>query len=837
MKHVKLWLALILALFAINVDLRAQENNSETPQTLCVGSVKFYRVDPSENAGGGTTNSTYAWSVITGPFAGTITTNQGPVVAWTAPAGSTNRIQIDWGASPAGPYQVQVIETSGDGCSGDPIILDVILTPLTLPNFNSIAPICQNAAAPALPPSSLNGITGTWSPAVINTSTVGTSAYTFTPNPGQCADVATLNVTITPLPTVLISGTDAICPGGSTNLTASGATSYTWSPALGLSATTGANVTASPATTTTYTVTGTDGSGCTATDDIVITVNPLPTITASANVAICDGESTVLQGFGGATYTWSPGTDLSATSGQSVTASPTSTITYTVTGTDANGCQNTASVEVTVNPNPTISITGSPTCSVDLLTYSLAVSVSAGDVTSTAGTVTNTSGNNWSITGVPAGTNITLTVTSGTCDEALAVLAPDCSCPTIANAISLGDEDFCIGSAIPTLGVQAVSGIAFDWYDAASGGTALATNTNTYTPTAAGVYYVQARDIATGCLSTTRTQITLTQNALPTIVATDDFAICEGDVATLTASGAVNYAWVGTGLVSNSGSTVTANLNTGVFTFTVTGTDGNGCTDTENVQVTVNPVPSITIVNAPTCSVDLLTWSVDVSVTAGTLTSSAGTITNTGGNNYTISGIGAGTNITLTVTALGCASDLAINAPVCNCPTVDAPIGTDASYCFGTTPIPALTATVLGGQTLNWYDAASGGTILGTGSPFVPSGPGTYYAEAVDNATGCVSSTRDAVTLTENALPNVTASLDVAICAGENTELTASGASTYSWNNAGSLSSSSGTPVTATPTSTTTYTVTGTDANGCQNTDSVIVTVNPLPTTSPIFHD
>ena len=598
MKHFKLWLAIILALFAIKVDLRAQENNSATPQTLCVGSVKFYRVDPSENAGGGTTNSTYAWSVITGPFAGTITTNQGPVVAWTAPAGSTNRIQIDWGASPAGPYQVQVIETSGDGCAGDPIILDVILTPLTLPNFNSIAPICQNAAAPALPPASINGITGTWNPAVINTSSVGPSAYVFTPDAGQCADVATLNVTITPLPTVLITGTDAICPGGSTNLTASGATSYTWSPALGLSATTGANVTASPATTTPYTVTGTNGSGCIATDDITITVNPLPTITASANVAICDGESTVLQGFGGATYTWSPATDLSATSGQSVTASPTSTITYTVTGTDVNGCQNTASVEVTVNPNPTISITGTPTCSVDLLTYSLTVSVSA-----------------------------------------------------------------------------------------------------------------------------------------------------------------------------------------------------------------------------------------------GTLNSSAGTVIDNGGNNWSITGIAAGTDITLTVTASGCPNDLAINAPVCNCPTVNAPIGTDDSYCIGTTPIPALTATVFAGQTLNWYDSASNGTLLGTGSPFVPSGPGTYYAEAVDNATGCVSSTRDAVALTENALPNVTASADVAICAGGNTELTASGASTYNWNNAGSLSSPTGTPVTATPTSTTTYTVTGTDANGCQNTASVVVTVNPLPTTSPIFHD
>ena len=833
MRHLKLLLILILG-FAWSQDLLAQDDPSPT-QVICEGTIRPYRVDKDENSGAGTTNAQYSWSITSGTFLGTITTNQGPVVAWS-PTGSTNRIIIDWGTSAPGNYVLTVIETV-NGCAGDPINLNIQLTPKVDPTFGTFGPYCLNAVPALLPLTSNNGIDGTWSPSAINTSAPGTTTYTFTPAADECANVYTMDVIVTPLPVVLISGTNAICPGGTTTLTASGASTYAWSPSSGLSATSGSSVDASPSSTTTYTVTGTDGSGCSATDDITITVNPLPTITASSNVAICDGESTVLQGFGGTSYTWSPATDLSATSGQSVTASPTSTITYTVTGTDANGCENTATVQVTVNPNPTISITGAPTCSADLLTYSLTVSVSAGTVTSTAGTVVNTSGNNWSITGIAAGTNITLTVTSGTCDETLAVNAPDCSCPPVADAISLGDEDFCVGSTIPTLGVQAVSGIAFDWYAAASGGTALATNANTYTPTAAGTYYVQARDIATGCLSPTRTPITLIENALPTVVASNDFSICEGDVATLTASGAVSYSWVGTGLVSNSGSSVTANLTQGVFTYTVTGTDGNGCIDTEDVQVTVNPVPAITIVNAPSCSVDLLTWSVDVSVSAGTLTSTAGTVTNTGGNNWSITGITAGTNITLTVTASGCPNTLAINAPVCNCPTVAAPIGTDAAYCVGETPVPALTATVLSGQTLNWYDAASGGTLLGTGSPFVPAGPGTYYAEAVDNATGCVSSTRDAVTLTENPLPTVTASSDIAICEGENTVLTASGASTYSWNNAASLSSATGTPVTATPATTTTYTVTGTDGNGCENTATVTVTVNPRPNTSAIFHD
>jgi hypothetical protein len=833
MRQLRLLLILILG-FAWSQDLFAQDDPSPV-QTICEGTIRPYRVDKDENGGAGTTNAQYSWSITSGTFLGTITTNQGPVVAWS-PAGSTNRILINWGTTVPGNYVLTVIETI-NGCDGDPINLNITITPKVDPTFNTFGPYCLNAVPALLPTTSNNGIDGTWTPSAINTSAPGTTTYTFTPAADECAEVYTTNITVTPLPIVSIAGNASICPGGTTTLTASGANTYSWSPSSGLLATVGSTVDATPSATSTYTVTGTDGAGCSSTDDITITVNPLPTISTSGDVAICDDGSTTLQAFGGTSYTWSPATNLSATSGQSVIADPNTTTTYTVTGTDGNGCQNTASVEVTVNPTPTFTTVGSASCAVDLLTYGLTVSVSAGTVTSTAGTVANTGGNNWSISLVPAGTNIVLTVTSGTCDETLSINAPDCSCPTIAAAISLGDEDFCTGSTIPTLGVQAVSGIAFDWYSVASGGTALATNANTYTPTAAGIYYVQARDIATGCLSSTRTPITLDENALPTLTATSDFAICEGDVASLTASGAVSYTWVGTGLVSNTGDAVTANLADGVFTFTVTGTVGNGCTDTEDVQVTVNQVPTITVVSAPVCSADLLTWSMEVSVSAGTPTSTAGTVTNTGGNNYTITGVPASTNITISLTVAGCPTTLAVTAPVCNCPTVNVPVGTDAAYCVGFTPVPALTATVDAGLIVNWYDAATGGTLIGTGSPFSPAGPGTYYAEAFDNVTGCTSLSRDAVTLTENPLPTVTASSDIAICEGENTVLTAAGATTLNWDNTGTLSSGSGSPVTATPTATTTYTVTGTDGNGCQDTATVTVTVNPRPITTTIFHD
>jgi hypothetical protein len=277
----------------------------------------------------------------------------------------------------------------------------------------------------------------------------------------------------------------------------------------------------------------------------------------------------------------------------------------------------------------------------------------------------------------------------------------------------------------------------------------------------------------------------------------------------------------------------TASAGTVIYNFTPT---AGQCAIPTTMSVTVNPTPTISIAAGPTCSADLLSWSVDVTVSAGTLTSSEGTVVNTSGNNWTVSAIPAGTPTLLTVTALGCPGTLPVSAPNCNCPTVTQPVGTGAAYCFGTTPVPAITALVLPGQTLNWYDAPTGGTLVGTGSPFSPAAPGTYYAEAVDNTTLCVSQ-RTPVTLTENALPPVTVSADVAICEGQDTDLTASGASTYSWDNAGSLSSATGTTVTATPIVTTTYTVTGTALNGCEDTATVTVTVTPTPNTSPIFHD
>ena len=96
----------------------------------------------------------------------------------------------------------------------------------------------------------------------------GDAAY----NPYTSAD---FNYTINAPPIINISpGSAAICVGKSTTLTVTGAANYTWSPATGLNSTSSPTVVASPAVTTTYTVTGTDGNGCVASNTVTVTVNP-----------------------------------------------------------------------------------------------------------------------------------------------------------------------------------------------------------------------------------------------------------------------------------------------------------------------------------------------------------------------------------------------------------------------------------------------------------------------------------------------------------------------------------------------------------------------------------
>ena len=297
----------------------------------------------------------------------------GTTFSWTraAVAGISNAAALGTGNvnetlinSTTSPVSVNYVYTlTANGCTNTQNVVVVVNSLPVVTATTSNATICEgsNAILTASgastyswnPGTGLSSITG----ASVTANPTNTTTYTVTGTDANgCVNVATVTVNVLPRPNVTVTSSNGtICNGGSSTLTGNGAVSYSWSPASGLSATTGSSVTANPTVTTTYTVTGTAANGCTNTASVTITVNAPFTVTATASPAvICEGNSSTLTASGALSYVWSPDTDLSSPTGSSVTATPSTTTTYTVVGTDANGCTNSTTVTVTVNPMPVL---------------------------------------------------------------------------------------------------------------------------------------------------------------------------------------------------------------------------------------------------------------------------------------------------------------------------------------------------------------------------------------------------------------------------------------------------------------------------------------------------
>ncbi len=243
--------------------------------------------------------------------------------------------------------------------------------------------------------------------------------YTVVTVCGTATDTA--KVTVNALPTVTANtSAAAICSGGLVTLTGGGAASYVWNNGV----TNGAPFI--PASTITYTVTGTDANTCFNTATVTVAVNALPIVTANtSSSAVCAGSTVILTGGGATTYGWNNG----ATNG--IAFAPASTSTYTVTGTDANSCTNTATVTVTVNTLPT-------------------ASVSAPFTTLCAGTSA-------ALTGAPAGG--TFSVVSGNAAALVGSTFNATSTGTYVVAYTYTDANGCSDSAQIIFNVNCVLGI------------------------------------------------------------------------------------------------------------------------------------------------------------------------------------------------------------------------------------------------------------------------------------------------------------------------------------------------------------------------------------------
>jgi hypothetical protein len=311
--------------------------------------------------------------------------------------------------------------------------------------------------------------------------------------------------------------------------------------------------------------------------------------------------------------------------------------------------------------------------------------------------------------------------------------------------------------------------------------------------------------------------------------------ICAGQTAALSATGGGLIKWY----ISQTAASfvgIGPNFTTPILNTTTTywvQTVINGCPSPRiPVTVTVNPPFSVT----PTASVSTVCAGEDVTLTgpAGYASYSwapAGVFANNTTNPATAT-IGAATTFTLTVTdAAGCSGSGTVNVGLEAAPPLTIVANTQ-SICPG----ESVTLTASGSSNgYNWL-AADGLAASTTASVTATPSATTTYSVTANSTTGACPASAS-VTVTVNPLPIADAGLNTSVCIGSSVQLAATGGGTYSWSPSIGLSDASIANPLASPNISGSYVVTVTSAAGCVATDDVLVTVNPLPLISPLFHD
>ncbi|WP_317897306.1 LamG-like jellyroll fold domain-containing protein [Aurantibacillus circumpalustris] len=525
------------------------------------------------------------------------------------------------------------------------------------------------------------------------------------------------------------------------------------------------------------------------------TCNPLPVVTASATSSvICSGFSTILNGGGADTYTWTGGIPT-ITNGVSFT--PTTTLTYTVIGTNTlSGCASTnlAVQTITVNPNPTITATANNTVICDGSSITInpggasTYTLNPGSIIGTSFTIAPSSNISYSVSGTSTNACVGInTVVISVTVNALPVVTATASSPVICNTATTS----LIGGGADT----------YTW-------TAGATNNTAFTPSITTTYTVIGSNTLTGCTSTNSAIQTITVDVTPTITAVSvSSVLCEGESATITASGASSYTW-NPGNVSVTIYNPTPSVTT---SYTVVGTSSAGCTSTNLAvqSISVNSLPSVT----PSISKSKICEGDSVILTG----SGASTYTWTGGaidgvfftplttGDFTVSG----TNVAGCTNTNSAVASVTVNA----LPSLTIS-STKSVICIG----DQTTLNASGAVTYTWTN----GII--NGSAFSPSVTTTYTLTGTDLNT-CENMAL--TTITVNNLPVISfTSSAIESCEAQSVTLTVLGASSYTWNTTEMLSS-----IVVSPTTSTIYTVNAIDVNTCTNTASYTQSVISCPGT------
>src|SRR6185295_6025818 len=438
---------------------------------------------------------------------------------FTLPTTSTNGISGTWSPAIDNTTTTTYTFTPDATECANPTTITVDVTPKVDPTFAPIPAICEGGTF-TLPTTSTNGISGTWSPAIDNTTT---TTYTFTPDATECANPTTITVDVTPKVDPTFAPIPAICEGGTFTLptTSTNGISGTWSPAI------------DNTTTTTYTFTP-DATECANPTTITVDVTPKVDPTFAPIPAICEGGTFTLPttSTNGISGTWSPAIDN------------TTTTTYTFTP-DATECANPTTITVDVTPK------------VDP-TFAPIPAICEGGTFTLPTTSTNGISGTWS----PAIDNTTTTTYTFTPD------ATECADPTTitVNVTQKVDPTFapipaiCEGGTF-TLPTTSTNGISGTWSPAIDNTT---TTTYTFMPD------------ATECANPTTITVDVTPKVDPTFAPIP--AICEGGTFTLptTSTNGISGTW----------SPAIDNTTTTTYTFTP---DATECANPTTITVDVTP--------------------------------------------------------------------------------------------------------------------------------------------------------------------------------------------------------------------------------------------------------
>jgi len=642
--------------------------------------------------------------------------------------------------------------------------------------------------------------------------TPGVYTVTLITSTGQaCNDTVIKSVTILAPPVVSAGSNISACQGDTTpiQLQASGAASYVWSPATGLSCTTCPNPTVVPTNTTTYTVIGTGANGCLDTAQTTINILPLPNVQTGPGANICLGASVQLAASGASTYVWSPATGLSCTTCANPVASPSVTTVYTVTGTATSGCKNTAQVTVSVDTIPSVKVIASDS------------TLCAGDTSqlqASGGTTylwSPTAG--LSCTNCPnpkANPTVTTTYTvtgigSTGCNSNASVTITVAPLPIVAAA----NQAVCSGFATSLLATGAST---YAWSPAT--GLSCTNCPNPIAQPSATTNYTITGTSTAGCKNTG--QVTVTVNPLPTLTLSSNQTICLGTPIGLQASGAASYSWSpATGLSCNNCANPIANPTT-TTTYTVIATDGNGCKDTGQVTVTVNPLP---VVDAGPdqwiCNLNSVTLTA-----SGAATYSWSPATALSCNNCPAPVASPSSTTTYTVTGTdinGCQNSDNVTVNLYPQPQIGA--SGDTIICEG----QSIQLLASGAASYRW-SPPTGLSCINCPNPLAsPSGNTTYTVVGTD-INGCKDSTFVSIGVTPKR--PFTFSQNDSICEGESVQLFATGGEIYRWSPPDGLSSTTTNSPTATPERTTTYTVIVQQGICFADTGRITVAVHPNPT-------